>query len=253
MKKMLFISILGVLCASDIFAFEKSFSFSTLGYPPYISKRLLKENKSWVFDVVKAALEPQGYKVSVKIKPWKRAYEETLLGKYDGIYAAFWTKERLLHFEFSVPIGKISKGFFKRKNRDDIVFSGNLSDLKNYKIALIRGFATTPEFDKADYLKIHHVNNSQEGLKLLFLKRLDLMVASKEVDDYNLQLMEVKYPGIREDIIFMEPAVGTKNLYMAVPKKAPNYQEKLRDLNAGLAKIMLDGTYTAIKERHGIK
>jgi len=232
---------------------DKTFSLTALDYPPYISKELIKQKKSWVLDVVKAALEPQGYKIKVTIKPWARAYLDAQEGRDDGLYGAGWTQERLQWFEFSLPIGKISKGFFKRKDRKDIIFTGDFQSIKNHKIAVGREFITDPEFDKAEYLTKFPVKNSAQGLKMLFLKRVDLVVASKEVDDFRFDILEKEFPGIRDSVIFMQPSLKSIPLYIAVSKKAANYQEKLKDLNLGMSRIMLDGTYTKILKKHGVK
>ena len=93
MKRFFIALIIGVIYTTNAVGIEKTFSFTTLEYPPFISNELIKQNKSWVLDVVKAALEPQGYSIKVKIKPWARGFGETKEGKYDGIYAAGWTKE----------------------------------------------------------------------------------------------------------------------------------------------------------------
>jgi len=223
-----------------------------LDYPPFISEKLIKENKSWVLDVVKAALEPQGYKIEVVIKPWARALHEAKNGDHDGLYAAGWTNERLEFFEYSMPIGQITKGFFKRKDREDVVFTGELSSLKDYKIAVGRGFITTDEFDNANYLDKLVLQNSKQGLKMLYKNRVDLVVASKEVDDYRFQELMTQYPNIKQEIIFIERSLSIQILYMAVSKKAKNYQVKLRDLNIGLQKIILDGTYAKILKKHGV-
>ncbi len=231
---------------------EKVFTFVTLDYPPFISEKLIKENKSWVLDVVKAALEPQGYKIQVVIKPWARALHEAKNGDHDGLYAAGWTKERLSFFEYSVPIGQITKGFFKRKDREDVTFTGELSSLKNYKIAVGRGFITTVEFDNASYLNKLVLQNSKQGLKMLYKNRVDLVVASKEVDDYRFQELIIQFPNIKKEIIFIKQSLSIQILYMAISKRAKNYQIKLRDLNIGLQKIMLDGTYIKILRKHGV-
>ena len=253
MKKCIFALIISVVFTTNLYAFDKKFSFTTLDYPPFISRELIKENKSWVLSVVKAALEPQGYEVMVAIKPWARAYHDTINGKHDGIYAAAWTKERLQWFEYSLPIGQISKGFFKRKDRKNIVFTGDIASLKNYSIAMGREFATTPAFDKAAFLNKYPVKDSLQGIKMLYAGRVDLVVASLEVDVFRFQQLETEFPGIRNAIIFMHPPLETQILYMAVSKKAPGYQEKLRDLNIGLSTIMLDGTFARIKKGYGVE
>ena len=247
-RLIVFVLILGAV--SSVHASDKSFRFVTLKYPPYITEPQAIGN-SWVWDVVKAAMELRGYHVEVTIMPWARALKEAKEGSYDGLYGAFWTEERLQWFEYSVPIGHVTKGFYRHRDRKDIVFNGELTGLQGYRIGVGRGFATTDAFDRADYLQKVFVNNMLQGAKMLYAKRLDLMVASREVDVYQWRQLKKTYSDLPEVLVFMQPSLDIRPLYMAISKKAPNYQEKLRDLNLGINHLMLNGTYKYIQKKHG--
>ncbi len=89
-------------------ATEKTFTITTEQFAPFIGKQL-NEN-GWLMEVAKSILEPQGYSVKLNFRPWARAMHESKAGKYDGLYLAYYTKEREQWFIFSKPVGKVRTG-----------------------------------------------------------------------------------------------------------------------------------------------
>ena len=233
---------------------EKTFSFVAFDYPPYISDELISQKNSWVWDVVRAALEPQGYVVKVTFMPWARGLEETKAGNFDGIYGAFLTDERLKWFEFGDPIGQATKIFLKRKNRSDINFAGDLTSLKGLLIGVPRGFVNTLEFDRANYLNKYILSpEGGQGIKMLMADRLDVLIVTEEVARYRIDNLNFEYSGLYDTLEFVRPYLQKRNLHMAISKKSSKYLEKTQDLNVGLARIKLNGTYKRIKERYSFK
>jgi len=152
-----------------------------------------------------------------------------------------------------VPIGESRTGFFKLKSREDIVFSGDLKTMTKYAIGVGRGYANSEEFDNADYLNKKIQDSTINCLKMLWVKRLELVAGGELIERYNMiHLLEPTYNGINEGIVFMEPPLQVQYLHMAVSKKAPDYVRKLEAFNIGMRKIMLDGTYKKIMKKHGV-
>lgn len=224
---------------------QKSFVITTEEYPPFIGSRL--RDNGWTMAVARAILEPQGYAVSLELVPWARAVKCSKSGQCDGLYLAFYTQERTQWYVFSDPIGEVRTGFFKLKSRD-ISFT-TLDDLRDYQIGLTRNAAVSPEFDSADYLHKQEVDNDSVNVVKLLKGRVDL-VAVPELVFRNL-IVTTLPPEDHGKFEFMTPYLSVQKLHMAISKKSPDYERKLRDFNRGLERIKSDGTYDKILQSYG--
>jgi len=249
MKRTVFFLIVTLLYSASGFAAGKRFTFITVDFPPYYGAEL--PNNGWVSEVVKTALEIQKYEVEFKFSSWTDALEYTGGGDYDALLGAYRTNERTKNYFFSAPIGQVRTGFFKKKGTD-IKFT-ELPELKDYKIGVVKGYATSKKFDAADYLKKIPVGNLDEGLKMLYEGKLDLMADSKSVGNYRLtEFLEKDIPGVADSIEFIQPVLAMNKIYIAISKKATNAQTKLIDFNKGLRKIYRNGDFKKIKQKHAI-
>jgi len=250
MKRTIFFLIVMLLHSASCFAAGKRFTFITVDFPPYYGSEL--PNNGWVSEIVRTALELQKYEVEFKFSSWTDALEYTGGGDYDALLGAYRTSERARNYFFSAPIGQVRTGFFKTKETN-ISFS-ELPELKKYKIGVVKGYATSKKFDAADYLKKIPVGNLDDGLKMLYEGKLDLMADSKSVGNYRLtEFLEKDIPGISNEIEFIKPVLAMNKIYIAISKKAINAQKKLIDFNKGLRKIYRNGSFKKIKRKHAIK
>ncbi len=245
MKKIVFLLIVTLFYSATCFA-GKRFTFVTVDFPPYYGEDLPEQG--WVSEIVKAALEIQGYEVEIKFMPWIKAVEDTQEGYYDALLGAYHTRERAELYYFSAPIAQARTGFFKRKDVD-ISFK-ELTDIKNYKIGVVKGYATSKNFDSADDLDKVEVDSLDEGLVKLLNEEIDLVADSQAVGKYRLKILEEKNPGISKKIEFIKPVLAMNKIYVAISKKTTNAQQKLIDFNQGLRKIYMNGSFRKIKKKH---
>jgi len=249
MQRILIILVIVVLITGRGFAGENTFTVVSEPFPPYVDKDL--KNNGWAWEVTKIALESQGYKTKLDIKPWARAKMEAIAGQYDALFPAYWTKERHQWFVFSMPIAEVRTGFWKRKDRRDIVFNGDLITMKDYTIGVSRGYATSEDFDKADYLNKYFTTDSSQGMKMLYEGRLDLVAGNELPILHRLRVrLENDYKGISTGMEFMEPILQVNYIHLAISKKTHDYLRKLEDFNIGMRQILLDGTYKKIQKKH---
>jgi polar amino acid transport system substrate-binding protein len=247
MKNIAILLTIILLSSVSSFAAEKRFTLATVDFPPYYASGL-PEN-GWVSEVVRTALETQGYKVEIRFMPWAKAVKYTKQGYYDALLGAFYTEERAESYYFSAPISQARTGFFKWKE-NDISFK-ELTDLKNYKVGVVKGYATSKAFDAADYLNKVVVTSDDVGLKMLFNKSLDLFTGTQASIEYLLeQVLEEKEAGISEAVEFIKPVLAMNKMYVAISKKAVDADLKLIDFNQGLRTIYLDGTFRKVKMKH---
>jgi polar amino acid transport system substrate-binding protein len=246
MKKIVFFLIVALLYSTPSVA-GKRFTFLTVNFPPYYGEEL--PQYGWVSEVAKAALEIQGYEVEIKFVPWIKALEDTQAGYYDALLGAYHTPRRAEKYYFSAPLAQVRTGLFKRIEVN-VAFK-ELEELKNYKIGVVEGYATSKQFDTADYLNKVAITDLDTGLKMLFEGSLDLMADSQVVGKYRLKhFLEKKKPGISSQVEFIRPVLAMNKIYVAISKKAPNAYRKLIDFNQGLRKIYLNGTFRKIKMKH---
>jgi len=242
-----------LLYAERIAAAEKQFHTVAVTYPPFTLKETAEHGMSW--ELCKAALEKQDYKVTIDFAPWARAFSDTKDGKYDGILIAYWTKERSELFVYpDYPVAFVTTGFFKKKGRKDIRYTGNLHDLRSLDIGVERSASMGEEFDHADYLKKTFVNEASQLLKMIYLKHIDVGVAGFEYSKFSLKIIEKSsgFEGIISETEFMQPPLTRRPAFLMISKKAPDFEQKLKDLNAGFEKIRTNGVFKKILKKHGV-
>lgn len=246
MRNIVVFLIVTLLYSAPCFA-GKRFTFVTVDFPPFYGNEL--PDYGWVSEVAKAALEARGYdEVEVRFIPWIKALDDTKRGYYDALLGAYYTRERAEKYYFSAPIGQVRTGFFKRKDVD-ISFT-ELTDLKDYKIGVVKGYATSKKFDMADYLTKIEIDNLDNGLKMLYNGEIHLMADSRSVGKFRLKFLEREIKGISKEIEFIKPVLAMNKIYVAISKKATDATQKLIDFNQGLRKIYFNGSFRKIKRKH---
>jgi polar amino acid transport system substrate-binding protein len=248
-----FVMAVSPLCVKGIVAAEKQFHGIAVAYPPFTLQETTEHGMSW--ELSKAALKTQGYKAIIEFAPWGRAFSDSKNGKYDGVLIAYWTHDRSEYFVYpDCPIAFVTTGFFKKAGRTDITYSGDLRDISSLDIGVERGASMGELFDKADYLKKVFVNESQQLLKMVYLGRIDLGIAGFEYSRSNLRKIEKLsgFEGIRKGIEFITPPIIRRPAFLMISKTAPYYEQKLRDLNAGLKIIRTNGVFKKILKKYDI-
>lgn len=167
-------------------------------------------------------------------------------GKYDGYFPEYYVESLKNEFLVSEPFPGGPLGFFKRK-ADSISFT-TLTDLKPYKIGVVRDYVNTEEFDKADYLQKDVANNDITNLRKLAGNRLDLVVIDKFVGNY---LIKQEMPDKQDELEFVTPALEEKSLYLCISKKVPDAEAKMKAFNEGLKTIKVNGKLATIMKANG--
>jgi len=252
--KCLILTVLALLCfATQSFGDEKKVTLATLDWPPYIGPGML--NNGYVSEIAVEAFKRVGYAAVVEFYPWARSVKLTRKGRRDGLFPKYYDKIWEKDYVFSDPMPGGPVGFYKRKDKK-IAYSGDpatnqtevLRALKQYKFGVVRGYSNTPEFDAADFLKKEQAESDEVNLKRLYLDRVQLICIDKFVAKY---VIGKKFPKYAEALEFMEPPLKYQPLFIAFSRLAKNYEQKLKDFNAGLKEITDDGTLKKIMNKHG--
>lgn len=230
----------------------KRFRAIAAPFPPFTDPDNGDFGLAW--EICRAALESQGYKVSIQFAPWARALHEAKNGRIDGLLPVYWTEDREQWFLYSRPISSINTGLLKHRARTDIKYAHDLINLKGFAIGVGRGYSTSKEFDRAEYLDTIELATTPQMLKMLWLGRLDLVANDISVSKYYLKEIdrEPRYKGIADDIVVIGAPLATRDIYLVISRKTNNAQQKLNDLNKGPKKIFSDGTYDRVISKYAL-
>lgn len=223
---------------------KKIIKFTTLQWEPYYGPGLM--NDGYFSDIVRESFKRMGYEISIDYLPWKRALYEVGNLYYDALLGIYYNDERNQWLVYSEPVSKAEMVFFARKG-SGIVWE-KLEDLKPYRIGIENGYAYSPDFDAADFLKKEAVRKFQLNLKKLLEGRLDLVAVSRKRAVY---WINNNSPDKKELLEVVSKPLSSNALYVAFPRKAPDALTHLNDFNQGFKQIVDDNTYSNILLRHG--
>ncbi|WP_159084572.1 substrate-binding periplasmic protein [Dongshaea marina] len=237
-----------IFCLFTFSAFTspvKTVSMVTTDWAPYFGSEL--DEGGVITVLVKTAFEKSGRKSEVRYVPWKRAVKEAEAGVSDILMGAYYTRERDKIFIYSHPFYEIKVGLIALRSLG-VTHYRKLEDLTKYTIGVNRGFANSELFDRAAYLQKEVASNQILNVRKLFKHRVDMIVMSHGVFNYEKSKMPKK---MIEPTVFVEPLLDRKPLYLIASKSNPQSQQLIDDFNKGLGQMMRDGSYQKILERFG--
>ncbi len=235
-----------LMLLSAVVACGGEIKLASLDWEPYIGKKV--EGNGYVAEIVRAAFKAKGYSAKIDFLPWARAVSESKNGSYDGLFPEYYDEARKDDYVFSDPFPGGPLVFMKRKGKE-IPYTGNLDELKPYKIGVVRGYINTKAFDARTDLKKEETGSDEMNLKKLVAGRVDLIVIDRLVAEHLIATSVTQGKGKIEAV---EPVMEVKPLYIAFSKKAPAYEKKMADFNDGLKAIKEDGSLQKILEKHGV-
>jgi polar amino acid transport system substrate-binding protein len=220
---------------------------TTVDWPPFYGANLPKNGP--VTEIAVEAFRRSGHTATITFQPWARALHSGQTKKVDVVMGAYYTRERAMTIHYSAPVMRVEIGIIAPKSTKIDSFK-NLRELSKYSIGVSKGWANSPEFDAADFLKKDTSRNPSTNLKKLIHGRIDMMVMSLEVFKY-----ELKTEGLSnnsDDYKVIHPILSNSCLHMLVHKDIEGNKELIDDFNKGLKSMKLDGTYMKILKSHGI-
>lgn len=232
-----------VFVNENSFATEGSVVLVATEYPPYYGKNL--KNHGFISEIIKEAYKAAGYTVKIDFLPWARALKETKRGRYDGLFTAWYRKEREQWFVYTDPLPPNIIGFYKRKDKD--ISYKTCQGLKPYVIGVIIGYSNPPAFEAAN-LKKEEVANNEQNMMKLFKNRIDLALIDKTMGEY---IIATKIPEAADVLVWLEPPLEIANQYLIISKKTKDYQRKVEDFNRGLRQLTKNKMIEKIMAKHG--
>ncbi|NRA18243.1 MAG: transporter substrate-binding domain-containing protein [Oceanospirillaceae bacterium] len=224
-------------------AYENKVVLAYVEYPPYYGESL--ENGGPITEIIVQAFNKVGYAVKLKFVPWARGLEGAKQGTYDGLFTAWYTKDREKWFVFSAPLYQNKIGFYKRKG--EYIKFNSFEDLKSYKIGVVRGYIRPLGFKEANLQTIESATD-RENLLLLTMGRIDLVLTDKTLGKY---IIGTQLVGQAHKLEWIAPPIEVLNQYLMISKQAKDFQKILQAFNLGLKKLTETGEMNKILLQHG--
>ncbi|MEM9148374.1 MAG: transporter substrate-binding domain-containing protein [Pseudomonadota bacterium] len=236
----------GAVAAAPVRASETTLRAVADEWPPFSGSAL--PNKGLSLDVITTVLRRAGHRVEADILPWARIMVGARTGRHDIIGSLFFdpTLTDVLTY-CEEPYYRTDIKLVRRKG-SDITYAG-LESLRPYSIAVGDGFLYTEAFDRAKGLNKIVVTTTIQGVQMVAHGRADLTIDSVEVIRHAIQQED---PTLADRVEFLEPALGTRSLHMAVSKALPNRAQVVADFNRVLAEMQHDGSMQDLLRRHNL-
>ncbi|ENA1256119.1 ABC transporter substrate-binding protein [Pseudomonas aeruginosa] len=187
---------------------------ATLDWAPYVGPDL--PGKGLASRILDEALALDGHRAELVFLPWQRALKEAAEGRFDALMPAYLSPERRELFHATIPLLDSQLGFFRQRERLLPVNPAHLESLRPYRIGVVRGYVNREDFDADRSLTKDAVTNDWQNLEKLLRGRIDLAVVDRYTGYY---LLARNVPALKDRLVFIEPPLEVKPLYVLVPKR----------------------------------
>ena len=214
-------------------------------WPPFTDSTLV--NGGLATDIVSTALARAGYASDFEQVPWARALLGVGEGRYDVLVNAWYTDDRTKLGQFSGEYLLNRVRFLKRK--DTPIEYNNLEQLHTYPIAVVRGYAYSPEFDDDVALQKVPVHNFSMAVRMVAANRVKLTLEDEYVARYYLARESAK---VRNAVEFLPKPLSENSLHILVSLKNPRHEQIVAGFDREIAAMKVDGSYQRLMEQHGL-
>jgi len=214
-------------------------------WPPFTDATLV--NGGLATDIVTTALARAGYASDFEQVPWARALLGVGEGRYDVLVNAWYTNDRTKLGQFSGEYLLNRVRFLKRK--DAPIEYNNLQQLHTYPIAIVRGYAYSPEFDDDASLQKVPVHNFSMAVRMVAADRVKLTLEDEYVARYYLARESSK---VRNSVEFLPKPLSENSLHILVSLKNPQHEQIVAGFDREIAEMKADGSYARLMKQHGM-
>lgn len=179
--------------------------------------------------------------------PFARAIVELENGNADMIANFFITPNRknIVSFTTESHISE-SLHFFVKKGTI-IPYYGHPSDLKNYKICIVKGYSSGPYIDThLEEFSLESTSGETSQIKMITNERIPVAIGTKQVI-----LTHAKKMGLSNEIKFLEPAISTDFVYMGFSKANPNAKKLALEFSEAIKELKKTTKYKELLKKYG--
>ncbi|UUT20309.1 ABC transporter substrate-binding protein [Pseudomonas sp. T8] len=214
-------------------------------WPPFTDATLV--NGGLATDIVSTALARAGYASEFEQVPWARALLGVGEGRYDVLVNAWFNEARTQLGQFSSEYLVNRVRFIRRK--DTPVEYTNLKQLHQYPIAVVRGYAYSPDFDSDPELQKVLVHNFAMAVRMLAADRVKLTLEDEYVARYYLAR---ESPRVRNAVEFLPNSLSENGLHILVSLKNPEHEQIVAKFDREIEAMKADGSYDRLLRQHGM-
>ncbi len=216
-------------------------------YAPWSGKKLFEGG--FINQLISEAFLSQGYKVTFRYLPWKRAYAEVKSGMYPASAYWYYSKDNERNFIHSDAIYTESIYFMYNKTRP-LKHWETLDDLAELTIGATDGFTYTSDFwskVKSKKLKVELTTSNGVNMRKLVKRRVDLVPIERHVA-YHIVRRDYGELALK-DIDFNPKPLAIKTDHLLFSRKHPDSLKLVAVFNKGLSIIKGNGKISELEER----
>lgn len=214
-------------------------------YPPFAADYL--PYKGLAPFLVTQILEGGERTVTVDMRPWKRAYRETLKGQYDAILPYVESPSRHQDYLFSAPIFTVKS--FAYVMADSTLNADSLEGLKGRTYCNPIGFTDEDELEKmrsnGNLTRITSIN-LKSCFHMLEVGRVDFVKINDHVANYVIAASDLSDEAIKPLAFVVEEA----SLHLMVPKTRDGAEALISEFNRRFKAMDQRGRIEALKEAY---
>ncbi|WDG81695.1 transporter substrate-binding domain-containing protein [Pseudomonas chlororaphis] len=214
-------------------------------WPPFTDATLV--NGGLATDIVSTALARAGYASEFEQVPWARALFGVGEGRYDVLVNAWFNEARTQLGQFSSEYLVNRVRFIRRK--DAPIEYTSLKQLHQYPIAVVRGYAYSPDFDSDPELQKVLVHNFAMAVRMLAADRVKLTLEDEYVARYYLAR---ESPRVRNAVEFLPNSLSENGLHILVSLKNPEHAQIVAKFDREIEAMKADGSYDRLLRQHGM-
>lgn len=177
----------------------------------------------------------------------EKSITELKSGRLDAVACAYYSHAREKECYLSRPLAKCEEIYFYQRKGGKIAWK-KLSDLKGYRIGILRESMYSEEFERAEYLQKIPVSTELQNLKKLLSDRIDI---TPMCTAYLEHLLRVHFDNKKDLFEKIEPPfISGQDLYIMFSRKSNDGKKIRDDLNEEIEQMKKDGTYQQILNQH---
>ena len=219
----------------------------TLEYPPYQYSDSGKVS-GMVVDIVNEAFKRIGMGTDIGVNAWPRSLGMVKDGNADAIFTAYKNDERVKFLDYSKTVLMPQEVVLFVSPDSEITFMGDLSQIKDARIGVVRGISYGSVFDKAKkqglFSNLEESTNIDQNAKKFASGRFDIFISNK----YSA-LALFKSLNMLDKVKMLEAPVQSVPSYIAF-SKANNLAELRDKFDDVLTQMMSDGTYDQLVNKY---
>jgi polar amino acid transport system substrate-binding protein len=170
----------------------------------------------------------------LKLKPWKRAYQDTLETPNTILFTTSRTEKRENLFKWVGPLFPRQIVLYRLSSRQDIQVH-HLDDLHQYRLGVLRGGSVEEYFNSKGIVNYQTVGKEVQNILKLFVGRVDLIPGSDISMAFRMKETPYKFTDLKKVFVLIDEG----GYYMAINKRTPD--EVVIKLNEAFTSLIEEG------------